>query len=1202
MKPTELVARSASTPKIGLFALLRGLLHVSGTGAPKISRGSDAPGHTSVLATLVSSCALIGALAFTAAPALAAAPEAPVTLSPAQSVTATTAILEGTLNPGASAKAGWYFAYSTELMCGIAAYRSPQPEEPEVVGAALLEKAHVSELQPDKTYTFCMVATNEAGEATPSANEGSFKTLAAPPEVPAGNESASVKASEATLSAWVNPNNQETTYAFEYSTKATGEKLEGTITTVKGATAIPKEEFGARAISVPTGAVLAAGTTYYYRVVATNEKAEKTEGEVESFTTVLTPSTDPPTAIAATTVTLNGHLTLDSVATQYSFEYKAGTECTGGSATATGEAGSGAVSVSEAAGVTGLTPDTLYTVCFVTSNAYGSGGSGAPVTFRTLPEATVSDVTSDSATLHAVLDPEGSSTTYRFQYGPSIAYGSETPEGEAGSGSSPTSVEAHLQGLGGATIYHYRVLATNAAHETFASADQIFTTQHAGNELGLPDGRQWELVTPPDKHGALFYGQNYAHLINVGGASFPFVAQASADGGAMVDLASQPTEAEPQGYAAEVSVLSTRGSSGWSSQVIAPPHAQATGPSIGEGTEYRLFSEDLSRGLVQQFGASTPLSPEASEATPYLRTNYLNGDVNEHCHSSCFQPLVTRADTREGVAYGEEKEDGGCEPYFTCGPKIVDSTPDLRHVVLDTRGIQLTSAPNEGESGFLYYEWSDGQLQPLYLLPKSEGGVGVPAKQESGPLGPLAPPDHQLSDNGSVFFSYNGHVYLHDFAKDESVRLDVADGVSEPTGGGAAFLYASSDGSEMFFTDSQQLTEAPGGGIYECKIAEVANSPTCELELTTLPSESFIGGSEDASYLYFVGAGERLIVEHYDGLNWTATEGPVVPQTTFSGFSQYDDSTFSPAHRISPNGRFLAFMSNDELTGYDNRDALSGQPDEEVYLYDAVSNRLVCASCNPTGARPVGTTFPVFALVAGAFGGQEPWVAADLPPWTRSISEQNQGIDNNQGELYQPRYLSDSGRLFFNSDEALVPQDVNGTQDVYEYEPAGVGSCTTGSVTFGERSDGCADLISSGSSPEESAFMDASETGGDVFFITESKLVSEDYDDALDVYDAHECTEAAPCFPAEPAVTPPCSTGDACKPAPTPQPEIYGASSSATFNGPGNLAPPPPAVVKKVTKKTVKCKKGFVKNKKGRCVKSKKRKKAKKATNDRRGK
>ena len=32
---------------------------------------------------------------------------------------------------------------------------------------------------------------------------------------------------------------------------------------------------------------------------------------------------------------------------------------------------------------------------------------------------------------------------------------------------------------------------------------------------------------------------------------------------------------------------------------------------------------------------------------------------------------------------------------------------------------------------------------------------------------------------------------------------------------------------------------------------------------------------------------------------------------------------------------YLAFMSDRSLTGYDNTDAVSGQPDEEVYLYDA---------------------------------------------------------------------------------------------------------------------------------------------------------------------------------------------------------------------------------------------------------------------------
>ncbi len=44
---------------------------------------------------------------------------------------------------------------------------------------------------------------------------------------------------------------------------------------------------------------------------------------------------------------------------------------------------------------------------------------------------------------------------------------------------------------------------------------------------------------------------------------------------------------------------------------------------------------------------------------------------------------------------------------------------------------------------------------------------------------------HELSADGSVFFSYNGHLYLHDFAKDDAVRLDVAQGVAEPSKGEA---------------------------------------------------------------------------------------------------------------------------------------------------------------------------------------------------------------------------------------------------------------------------------------------------------------------------------------------------------------------------------------------------------------------------------
>jgi hypothetical protein len=250
----------------------------------------------------------------------------------------------------------------------------------------------------------------------------------------------------------------------------------------------------------------------------------------------------------------------------------------------------------------------------------------------------------------------------------------------------------------------------------------------------------------------------------------------------------------------------------------------------------------------------------------------------------------------------------------------------------------------------------------------------------------------------------------------------------------------------------------------------------------------------------------------------------------------------------------MAFMSQRELTGYDNRDAVSGQPDEEVYLYDAEGNggagKLVCASCDPTGARPVGVeeNHPQGTLATGSKVWETgSWLAANIPGWTAYKL---------LAGLYQSRYLSDSGRLFFNSNDALVPQDVNGTEDVYEYEPQGVGDCTTSSATFGVRSGGCVGLISSGSSAEESAFVDASGNGGDVFFLTEAKLSPSDYDKSLDIYDAHECTSAEPCYTAPAARPPACDTEASCRAAPSPQPPIFGSPSSATFSGAGNITPP----------------------------------------------
>jgi hypothetical protein len=391
-------------------------------------------------------------------------------------------------------------------------------------------------------------------------------------------------------------------------------------------------------------------------------------------------------------------------------------------------------------------------------------------------------------------------------------------------------------------------------------------------------------------------------------------------------------------------------------------------------------------------------------------------------------------------------------------------------------------------------------------------------------------------------------------------------------GEGAGFAYANPEGSRVFFEE--------GGSLHVCEIVEAAGELRCEM--TDLGVGGLVGASEDGSYVYIV-SGAGLELRHYDSEpgheSWESPRFITATNAPYEGGSA----------RVSPNGRWLAFVSTRDVTGYNTHDAVSGQLDREVYLYDAQTGRLACASCDPTGARPVGSS--------------------GVPDWEEFA----------QTQIYQPRYLSNSGRLFFDSGDGLVPQDVNGTTDVYEYEPEGVGSETArcgptaenGSDVFkpahafevegvkGEEGAGCVALISSGGSTKESVFVDASETGGDVFFMTTAKLASQDFDSGYDIYDAHECTSASPCTPPPPVALPECTTAEACRAAPTPEPSVYGAPSSQTFSGLGNLTPtttttPTPVVSKKVVKKVVTCKRDFVKRH-SKCVRAKARKKKAKA-------
>ncbi len=903
---------------------------------------------------------------------------------------------------------------------------------------------------------------------------------------------------------------------------------------------------------------------------------------VDIFGDVVVPdvATESPTELKPTSVTLNGMVGPDSVQlSDCQFDYGT-SKSYGQTAACVPAAASIPVDSNEhavSAAVTGLSADTTYYYRLQATNKNGTNtGQIAQEREFTTPGPGIhgewaSNVASMSVTLSATIDPQNDPTTYYFQYGTSASYGGDVPlaPGSAiGSGEGDRSVSIHLQGLASDTTYHYRVVAVGELGVVVEGADHTFTTQLQGGEFVLPDERAWELVTPPNKDGVYPFVHEGSDLI-----------QAASDGSGITYQTDGPLGEGAQGYQFYAQILSMRGAAGWSSRDIAgrqslPPEG-TTAIELAETVEdWQLFSPNLSVGLTEPGVVATPQSPEATERTLYLRDSA----------SGTFLPLLTPADVLPGIKFGEREA-----PFLA-------ATPDLSHVIFGST-VALTPEAATGGAKNLY-EWSAGRVRLVNIAPNGETVPDAELGSHEGKEGMTA--DAVSSDGRWVVWYQGGYIgsqapslYVRDMVEKKTVQLG---------GEGARFVTMSSDGSKVFYVE--------GGELY---VFDTATGTQTDLTADHGAGEAnagvgggVMGSNEDGSYVYFVATGvlgnasgavsggDNVYVLRESGGAWTTVYIATLSSEdeaswgggTYGGAPKYDDVS----SRVSPDGRYLAFMSERSLTGYDNIDAVSGQPDEEVYLYDAVADRLVCASCNPSGARPVG----VFDSGEGSgfllvdreaawshilYGGVNHWLAGSIPGWDEATAGAH-GLTS-----YQSRYLSDSGRLFFNSPDALVPLDTDGVEDVYEYEPAGVGSCVGASATYSERSGGCVGLISSGISSSESAFMDASENGDDVFFVTASKLTSEDYDNSDDIYDAHVCSAVVPCR--APVVLPPaCSSGDSCKAAPSPQPTSFGPPPSATFSGTGNVVEEAKAVVKAKKTKHKAEPKRHVKKKKGKAKKA----------------
>jgi hypothetical protein len=625
----------------------------------------------------------------------------------------------------------------------------------------------------------------------------------------------------------------------------------------------------------------------------------------------------------------------------------------------------------------------------------------------------------------------------------------------------------------------------------------------------LPDCRAYEWVSPIDKNLADAEGQGD----NV----------ESSPNGERVTYFSFTPFPGILGTAEEFpTYLSSREGSRWDTQGLLPP--------AGPGTVAGLvgFTEDLGEGALY---TNEPTLIEQG-AVPGQQTYYIRNNVT---HS--YQ-LLARDPSGERIVFA-------------------DSTPGGSRVLFESRAALTTNAIS-GVTNL--YEWDNGLVSLVGVLPgesrtPAEGAVAGPGgptilEEDEGefkgelPGGASSPrqfyTQHALSDDGTrISFTdvATGRLYIREPEAERTIAVSK---------GPAYWRAATPDGRYVFYTEGKEVERK----LYRFDV-ERDESEALTGGATTPDVLGTLGISDDGSYVYFVagaalaGVGENVekgLPENGHGNLYVWHEGH---PTTFvaelgelggdigqnsSDWTDMANTVSNPAQggktaQVTPEGRQALFSSVERLTNYNNAGL------HELYLYDSTSGRLTCVSCGPNnGPATAEAQLTDHSPPIGAPGSRNGFL-------TRNLS-------------------FDGRRVFFQTTEALVPQDTNGKLDVYEWEEEGEGSCPAG------RTAGCVNLISTGRSTSESYFGDADSTGGNVFFFTREQLVSQDGDYNVDIYDARVGGGLAEQNTSPPAS---CSTGEACHGALTSSP-AFAAPVSATFLAEGSL----PQATEKSEKMTTK--------------------------------
>jgi hypothetical protein len=653
---------------------------------------------------------------------------------------------------------------------------------------------------------------------------------------------------------------------------------------------------------------------------------------------------------------------------------------------------------------------------------------------------------------------------------------------------------------------------TFAAHAQAEGCPNEQLRGQDGYALKLSDCRAYEQVSPVDKNFTDALGE--ADVVQ----SAP-----SGDGVTFFSDAPFPRVLSATGPSL---YLSTRAGGEWSTQGLVPPTIPRSLPGHGSASVLSL-AEDLATAIVNtEPGLEAGLAPG--------RYSYLRNSA-----TGVFRLLSP------GIA------------------TFADATADDSRIIFESSEQLL---PDAAPDVVNLYEW-DGNMPPgeelslAGVLPDgkapSEGSVagpGGPALGEEivgGATGKFYTQNTISADGSRVFFSDvgTGQIYMREPDAARTIQVSA---------GPAYWRAATADGSMVFYTEGEDL--------YRFNVNRFEESKKPEQEALSEAREALTSGAagvlgtlgisiKNGSYAYFVatvvlasnendneekaGAGKVNLYEWHDG------ETIFIARLDAEGeYDEYDwrdfyspnfgavPATGEKGARVTPDGTTILFASLAQLTGYDNADQ------GELYLYDAASGALACVSCNPSGAPATS----------------EAYLAGNLS--ITAAPERNAFLTRNLSE--------DGSRVFFQTKEALVPQDTNEQTNVYEWEREGAGGsdgCSRSSASFSEPSGGCLYLISTGESASPSYFGDASASGDDVFFFTRQSLVGQDRDENYDVYDARVEGGIAAQNPSPPVDC----TEEGCLDPAVSQPP-FAVPSSATFAGVVSSASQPAVKVEVLTR------------------------------------